>query len=575
MMMFYSFDCTLEIRGWPFLRWLAVLLASIGSVVLQSAPAYAGRDDVAVVIGNQDYSKSNTHNVEFAVNDARAIKAFLIDRLGYDEGGILYQENATLGSFKQLFGSPGKEDGKLWDYVRKGRSNVFVYYSGHGAIDVDTKEPYLIPTDIDPTRAAEGYPVTGLEQKLKELKVYLGDKVNVILILDACFSGRTGGGSFGNYSAGLVPNWSTPSPGIIRLSAAGPNEVANWDRSRGLGLFTAKLLEAVDGAADRNPFGDGNGRSTWAEIATYVSEEVNHAAKKQHARKQNPELPKESGPPWDFEAGETPRGRDLRLCREEPARWQELVAKADAEAILQAASSFQCRDVVAKAEAWLRQKEGVTAQGREAERQKEDAAAKLAELKLLEQKAQQALAAANAAKETFESAVKPPVPAERPDPACPRGSSQAYQVTGVAANDVLFMRTEPDHRSAYVYAIPPAGQSVTLYGDGDCQRRGSATWCHVVYACRHGWVNMRFLTPQQSGAANAPAGPDLVSVVGVAAGDRLWVRPAPADLSSKVGGLAPGTRGIERLDCQWVKGARWCRIKYGAVSGWVNAKFIN
>ena len=365
-------------RGFRISRGAAALLAQFLLICFISAPAYAGRDDVAVVIGNQDYSKSNTHNVEFAVNDARAIKAFLIDRLGYDESNILYEENATLGTFKQLFGTPGQPDGKLWNWVRKGRSNVFVYYSGHGAMDVNTKEPYLIPADIDPTLAASGYPAAGLDQKLKELKTYLGDSVNVILVLDACFSGKTGGGNLGSYSAGLVPNWSAPSPGIIRLSAAGPNEVANWDKTRQHGLFTAKLLEAVEGAADKKPFGDENSRASWTEIAAYVSDEVDYASRRQHGRQQTPEIPKDGGPPWNFEAGETPRGRELRLCREEPARWKELLDGGDVAAIQQAAGSFQCPEVKALVAKWAKDSEADIARQREITRQQEQLARELA-----------------------------------------------------------------------------------------------------------------------------------------------------------------------------------------------------
>ena len=65
------------------------------------------RDAVAVVIGNGNYSKYNSDimDVEFAIYDAEIVKDYLINTLGYMEGNILFYKDATVGVFREVFGT--------------------------------------------------------------------------------------------------------------------------------------------------------------------------------------------------------------------------------------------------------------------------------------------------------------------------------------------------------------------------------------------------------------------------------------------------------------------------------------
>jgi len=65
-------------------------------------------------------------------------------------------------------------------------SDVFIYYSGHGALDIKTKSPYLIPYDIDPNYASTGFHLDQLYKNLHSLRAK-----SVTVILDACFSGQS------------------------------------------------------------------------------------------------------------------------------------------------------------------------------------------------------------------------------------------------------------------------------------------------------------------------------------------------------------------------------------------------
>ncbi|MCB1512651.1 MAG: caspase family protein [Hyphomicrobiaceae bacterium] len=328
-------------------------LASVWLCSILPAVALANRDSIAVIIGNKTYKGVNSFDVEFAHNDAAAIRAFVIQRLGYRESNIIFLKDATLGRLRQVFGDETNPKGKLWNWARPGRSNVFVYYSGHGAPDVRTKRAYLIPTDVDPERAASGYALSTLDRNLELLKQHLGASTEIVVMLDACFSGRTAAGPLAGYSGGLIPNIQPPGSGIIRLSASSPNEVANWDRERKLGLFTSVFLEAVSGPADKKPFGNTNGRVEWAEIARFLDDEVRYRSRRKYGRNQTPQLLAHAGPTWQFEARELPGERAARVCREDAERWQRLETAGNSEAIRQALGSFSCPDVKKVIAAWI------------------------------------------------------------------------------------------------------------------------------------------------------------------------------------------------------------------------------
>ena len=55
--------------------------------------------------------------------------------LGIRPGNILSLEDATLSDLKVLFGDQGVPTGRLHDLVKPGITEVFVFYSGHGAPD--------------------------------------------------------------------------------------------------------------------------------------------------------------------------------------------------------------------------------------------------------------------------------------------------------------------------------------------------------------------------------------------------------------------------------------------------------
>ena len=178
-------------------------------------------DSVAVVIGNKSYRQ--TVSVDFAHNDAEAMRDFLSRSLGFRDSNIFVLKDATFGEFSQWFGSErSPQSGRLWRVVKEGRSNVFVYFSGHGVPDLQTRQPFLLPSDGNPSQAESGFLLDTLYRNLELVKRKVGADRQVIVMIDACFTGETGrkGESLLTISApGFVPARPKTGSSVVKLLA--------------------------------------------------------------------------------------------------------------------------------------------------------------------------------------------------------------------------------------------------------------------------------------------------------------------------------------------------------------------
>jgi len=248
-----------------------------------AAPSAVNRDAVAVIIGNRGY-RAGLPAVRFAHRDAEAMRRFVISVLGFRPGNIIDLRDAGQADLISVFGNRESHQGRLWQYVRPGRSDVFVFYSGHGVPGLKDHRGYLLPVDADPATAElNGYPLDRLLVNLERIEAR-----SVTVLIDACFSGQSAGGW-------LIPSASpvyvaTEPParveGIVLLTAAGPDQVASWDEHAGHGLFTHHVLQALRGAGDRPPHGDGDGAITLGEVQSYLDDEMSYAARRAFGRVQ-------------------------------------------------------------------------------------------------------------------------------------------------------------------------------------------------------------------------------------------------------------------------------------------------
>ncbi len=228
-------------------------------------------DGFAIIIGNKDYERTGVPDVAYAHYDAAAICDLVVNQLGYPPEQVYVLFDAEKLTFEEWFASSDRSASTLSRLTSGVGSDLelFVYYSGHGMPQDD--DAFLLASNASPTRLdIGGFEVDRLTEGLSSL----GAK-RVLLMLEACFSGRTVG------EGGPVPLTSyavagaaieATSPDVTILTAAGSNEVANWDEARGLGLYTGQFLEAFQGRADER--GDNNGEVTLAEIVRDLARNV-------------------------------------------------------------------------------------------------------------------------------------------------------------------------------------------------------------------------------------------------------------------------------------------------------------
>lgn len=100
--------------------------------------------------------------------------------------------------------------------------------------------------------------------------------------------------------------------------------------------------------------------------------------------------------------------------------------------------------------------------------------------------------------------VAPPVTTpSTPSAASADGSLAFFQVRGVAPDDTLNIRSQPDSNAPSLGTI--AAGTTRVEGIGAATLVGSARWQRVRHAGSIGWVNARFLSPDESAQPAAPA----------------------------------------------------------------------
>lgn len=246
----------------------------------------AGRYDVAVVIGNANYSATGTPDVEYALQDARIMKQYLTTTFGYDPANIIYLENATLTKLNEIFGTSDDHKGKLYKWVKPGQSRVFIYYVGHGAPDQQSGEGYFVPVDANPQYiSTSGYKLSTFYENLSRIPA-----IHKTVVIDACFSGSSANGQLLKGVSGLTARLKSESKASIAadllLTSAGTDQVASWYPEKGHSLFTYFFLKGIQGAADSNK----DGSITMSEMKVWLNDQVPYMARRLTGNEQQPVL---------------------------------------------------------------------------------------------------------------------------------------------------------------------------------------------------------------------------------------------------------------------------------------------
>ena len=253
--------------------------------------AHENTDAVAVIIGNKDYRQyhADVPDVEFAINDAETVKRYVESALGYREGNVLYYPNATNSTFRSVFGTKEVREGQLAYLVKPGKSDVFVYYRGHGAPDITTREGYFVPVDCAPDDVRlNGYPLSLFYENLGSI-----DARSFTIVIDACFTGGSPEGMLVKAASPVGIRVTNPAltlkNGIV-LTSSSADEISSWYPEQSHGLFTYFFLRALQGEADVDMDGSIRAREVFDYLADR-SEGVPYWARRLYrGRSQNPSL---------------------------------------------------------------------------------------------------------------------------------------------------------------------------------------------------------------------------------------------------------------------------------------------
>jgi len=256
-------------------------------------PAAAGTnpDAVAVVIGNRGYSRHNPDvpDVSFAHRDAGVVGRYLVQAFGIRPGNMIEKIDATAADMNSIFGTRDVPGGRLADMVKPGRSDVVVFYSGHGAPLIGENVGCLVPVNCPPGDARiNGYRLDVLYRNLALLEAR-----SVTVILDACFSGGSDAGTLITLASPIAITVENPAQlierGVVFSSSMG-DQISSWYPEKGHGLFTYFFLKGLQGAADL----DGDHTILAGEMQGYLSDRttgVPYWARHLHGgRKQEPEM---------------------------------------------------------------------------------------------------------------------------------------------------------------------------------------------------------------------------------------------------------------------------------------------
>ncbi|MBK6346833.1 MAG: caspase family protein [Bacteroidales bacterium] len=246
--------------------------------ITQAPPSSTKRTDaVGIVIGIEAYDYFAP--APYAASDADVMKNYFRNTLGIEKVYDFTNKKVTGNFFDNNF---NPTYGELQKAVKKGETEVFVFYSGHGIPSAAGDRVYLLPSD-GRLEAIErqGYDLNTLYNNLEALQAK-----SVTVFLDACFSGvsrSTETSEARNLIAAkgalVRPVVAQPwlnDPGFTVFSSSDFDQTSLGFDASGTGLFTYFLAAGLQGKADAN----GDKKITAGELSDYINLNVSETSVK-------------------------------------------------------------------------------------------------------------------------------------------------------------------------------------------------------------------------------------------------------------------------------------------------------
>ena len=226
------------------------------------------KDAVAIIIGIEKYRRVPT--ADFANKDASVFYDYARRALGVKQENIklLLDDKADAAEILVAF--------KNWlpTRVSKGKTDVYVFYSGHGLPSEDGNSLYFLPHEANRDLLDR----TAIAQKELVDAIQRSSPKTVTMFIDSCYSGQSRTGETLLASARPIAvtakqTSSFPSNFTV-ISASAPDQISSSSPELKHGIFSYYLMRGMEGEADANK----DKQITVAEMQAYLSENVSRRA---------------------------------------------------------------------------------------------------------------------------------------------------------------------------------------------------------------------------------------------------------------------------------------------------------
>ena len=224
---------------------------------------------LAIIIGITNYK--NIPISVYADKDAKLFSDFAYRSLGVsrDKIKLLINDTANYIEIKKLL--------KRWlkNEIVKGKTDVYLFFAGHGLVSDNQKDLYLIPFDGEPSLLDD----TSIKRSELFSLISENDPSSITAFLDTCYSGLTRQNKMLIADARplkIVSDKSTIPSNINLLTASSNNQIASGLEEAEHGMFSHYLMDGLSGKADLNK----NKKITAEELHSYLREKVKKQALK-------------------------------------------------------------------------------------------------------------------------------------------------------------------------------------------------------------------------------------------------------------------------------------------------------
>ena len=223
----------------------------------------SNKDALALIIGIEDY-KNTKASAKYADSDAQTFSDFAIKILGIPINRVKTLVNTKADEAGMLLAT------KRWlaRAAKQGKTDVYIFFAGHGLASDDGSKMYLLPYDGAP----ELLDKTAILRDELFADISAANPRSVTVFLDTCYSGTTRGTDMLIASRPIVIRaleQSIPDNFTVMTAAAGDQTAKPLEEAKP-GMFSYFLMKGMEGKADAN----NDNEITAGELHSYVQTNV-------------------------------------------------------------------------------------------------------------------------------------------------------------------------------------------------------------------------------------------------------------------------------------------------------------